>query len=695
MLKTITKFLIFIFFYCTTCFITNAKTIEPIIIDNSNINNIEPIYIYEDKSGLLNASEILKLDSFFISKEKSPNLGLSNSIFWIKFRVLNNTKFNDFILGCSNSIIDEFEIYQIDNNALSKKITLGDNQPFSERKYNHQFLMIDLNLESGTSKEYLLKVKSWEQTVIPLFIGSTQKVYESNTSHDMIFGLFFGIMFVLIFYNIFIFFTVRDSSYLYYIIYISFITLTQAALNGYSFKFIFPNSPHLSNISLIIFNSIAGLAAIKFIQTFLKTKHHLPRLNKGYYFIAVFYILGLITVLLNLKQVSYKLMDFGGFLISFFSLFIAIKMSLKGNQSAKFFLVAWSFFLVGVILFVLKNSGVLPANVFTNHTMTLGVTLEGILLSFALANKINIVQAEKEELILNQNIVLEQKVDERTNELNIALTNLKETQSQLVDAEKMSSLGQLTAGIAHEINNPINFVSSNIPPLRQDIEDLKSIILKYEEIDTPKNLNEKLKEIELLKEELDYEFLKEELNSIINGIEIGAKRTTEIVKGLRNFSRLDENDFLVADLNEGIKSTLAILKSETTDIDINIHLTPNCEIECYPGKLNQVFLNIINNAIHAVNKSNINKGLINISTEKTNGNVLIKITDNGIGITDDIKNKIFDPFFTTKKVGEGTGLGLSIVYRIIENHKGTIEVASEINKGTTFIIKLPTKQEKN
>lgn len=327
--------------------------------------------------------------------------------------------------------------------------------------------------------------------------------------------------------------------------------------------------------------------------------------------------------------------------------------------------------------------------------MQIGSAIETVLLSFALANKINIIQAEKEELIMNQNVILEQKVDERTTELNKTLKNLKETQSQLVDAEKMSSLGQLTAGIAHEINNPINFVSSNIPPLKQDIDDLKTIIKKYEEINSSSNINEKLNEINTLKQELDYEFLKTELNTIINGIETGAKRTAEIVKGLKTFSRLDENDLTLANINEGIESTLTILKSTSFDVDLLLNLNPLPEIECFPGKLNQVFLNVINNAIQATkeNTTRPGKGKVEVTTLSEAKTIKILISDNGYGMTEETKAKIFEPFFTTKKIGEGTGLGLSIVYRIIENHKGKIEVNSIINRGTTFTITLPIKQQ--
>ncbi|MGE3655130.1 MAG: sensor histidine kinase [Flavobacteriales bacterium] len=223
---------------------------------------------------------------------------------------------------------------------------------------------------------------------------------------------------------------------------------------------------------------------------------------------------------------------------------------------------------------------------------------------------------------------------------------------------------------------------------------MKTIIEKYNEINT-NNFDEKIKEVEALRSELDYNFLVEELNGIISSIENGANRTTEIVRSLRNFSRLDESDLMLADINEGIESTLVLLRSEYTGIEIRKELGNLPKIECYPGKLNQVFLNLLNNAIHAVNdkKDSENKKVIEIRTFSEDETIGISIKDNGIGMNKDTQNKIFDPFFTTKEVGKGTGLGLSIVYRIIENHHGTIHVESEENNGTIFTLNLPKHQK--
>ncbi len=270
---------------------------------------------------------------------------------------------------------------------------------------------------------------------------------------------------------------------------------------------------------------------------------------------------------------------------------------------------------------------------------------------------------------------------------------LKEAQTQLVDAEKMASLGQLTAGVAHEINNPINFVSSNISPLKQDIEDLKEILEKYESAESEGEIKASdLKEIKELKEEIDLEFTLEEIDTLLGGIKDGADRTAEIVKGLKNFSRLDESDFKPADVNEGIKNTLLILKNKSGNIQLEENYGDLDELMCLPGKLNQLFMNVFDNAIYACNKHPYAEGekpLVSVSSEQTETEVIVKITDNGTGMDEDTQSKLFEPFFTTKDVGEGTGLGMSIAHGIITNHKGEIKIKSVLGKGTEITIHLP------
>ncbi len=283
------------------------------------------------------------------------------------------------------------------------------------------------------------------------------------------------------------------------------------------------------------------------------------------------------------------------------------------------------------------------------------------------------------------------ELNKKNKELNSTLGKLKNTQSKLVESEKMASLGQLTAGIAHEINNPVNFISGNIGPLTRDIEDIRELFLLVKELDPPDNLREQLTKIRDFRDEIDADFLFEEIELLLKGIKDGAIRTKEIVLGLKNFSRLDEQDFKMANVHDGIDSTLTLLGNKLKNrIDIHKDYAPNLpHIECLPGKLNQVFMNILNNAMDAIE----GEGEIWISTRQLDEMLEIRFKDSGSGMPQEVADHIFEPFFTTKDVGKGTGLGLSITYGIIQQHKGDIRVSSVPGEGTEFVIEVPMVQK--
>lgn len=297
--------------------------------------------------------------------------------------------------------------------------------------------------------------------------------------------------------------------------------------------------------------------------------------------------------------------------------------------------------------------------------------------------------AEKLDILYSS---LEQQVKDRTNELvekneqlESAYKELKEAQSMLIHSEKMKSLGQLVAGVAHELNNPINFIYGNLDHLKNYTDDLIKIIDAYQEI------NEKLAEadltnIENVKKDADYEFILDDLPTLIKSCKDGTERCKQIVLDLKNFSRLDEAIIKEVNIHEGIESTLNILYNKYKH-RINVHKNYGelPKLSCYAGQLNQVFMNILDNAGQAISE----KGDIYIKTRFENDNIVIIFEDNGSGIDQEIMSRIFDPFFTTKPVGGGTGLGLSISYKIIKTHNGTISVESTKGKGTIFTIKIP------
>ena len=289
----------------------------------------------------------------------------------------------------------------------------------------------------------------------------------------------------------------------------------------------------------------------------------------------------------------------------------------------------------------------------------------------------------------------EQTNKEQMQQLEEALDKLKQNQSHLIQAEKMSALGQMVAGVAHEINNPVSFVYGNISHAQEYIKDLLGLLeLYHQEYPNPKPSIKK--EIEAI--ELDY--LQSDLPKMLISMEIGAERISEIVNSLRNFSRLDEAEFKAVDIHEGIDSTLIILanrlkhKKQKSGIEVIKEYQELPLVECYPNQLNQVFMNIINNAIDALDESEKENLQIRIRTQMLEENkVKIYIRDNALGIKQEILDNIFNPFFTTKSIGKGTGLGLSISHQIItEKHKGTINCTSTPGEGTEFLITIPVQQ---
>lgn len=288
-------------------------------------------------------------------------------------------------------------------------------------------------------------------------------------------------------------------------------------------------------------------------------------------------------------------------------------------------------------------------------------------------------------------IELDNKVKERTKELENANNELKSAQSMMVHSEKMRSLGQLVAGITHEINNPINFIHGNMAHLKNYSHALIEIIKLYESFET--NLSEEQqKQLKELKEQVELDFITEDLPMLINSCHEGTERTKNIILDLKNFSRLDEMVINDINLPKEIDTTLNILYNKIKGkIEIVKEYADNLpSVEGFGGQLNQVFMNILDNSCYAIKET----GTIYIRLQKSEKDVIIELEDTGCGMNMEQQKKIFEPFYTTKPVGEGTGLGMSISYKVIQQHNGVISVESVEGKGTKFRIQLPIKMER-
>jgi len=285
---------------------------------------------------------------------------------------------------------------------------------------------------------------------------------------------------------------------------------------------------------------------------------------------------------------------------------------------------------------------------------------------------------------------LEIEVERKTKEI-------KETQAQLLQQEKMASIGQLAAGVAHEINNPMGFISSNLNTLEEYARDIRSLIEQYRPLISGLNetmvveegraaISETLDRIVALEKDMDIDFVLDDIPNLMKESQEGAERIKKIVIDLKDFAHPGDQELKHADINRSLDSTLNIVWNELkykSTVTKNYGDLPH--VRCYPQQLNQVFMNFLVNAAQAIEK----QGEINIMTRALDGKVEIAISDTGSGIPKENLSRIFDPFFTTKDVGKGTGLGLNVAYNIIKKHKGTIDVKSEVGKGTTFTIRIP------
>jgi signal transduction histidine kinase len=610
-------------------------------------------------------------------------------------------------------VIDNFDLYFADPGQSKHLINLTSDIPSRDSKLikqNNTF--INCIIFPDSVRTIYLRIKSSASGILPIHISSANDFFKKADYDNIVAGGFMGVILIMALYNLVLYFIVRDVSYLYYVSFIVFLGVSQILLRGYGISFFVSKKVILNNYLIPFARVLFGYSVLLFASSFLQLKQNLKSYFKFYYLLYALYSCGLIAIIMGKVLLAYILITLSATVVSICLLIIGGLLYFKGFRPAKYFMLSWGIFLASILVAVAHSRGFIVHNSFTSNIIIYSSALELILFSIALADKINFyrrqasdtqqlsltIAKENERLITEQNIQLEAEVNIRTQQLiqtnqslSATIEDLQSTQIKLVETEKMASLGQLTAGVAHEINNPINYVSANVKPLRLDFLEIFSVIDKYKEAGETPDKRELLVNANEYNKSIDIDFLKDEILSLLNGIEEGAGRTAEIVQSLRTFSGTDEKILKLVDINKAILNTLILLRTSTPyNIEIKPTLNKLPLLNCYPGKINQVFINLINNGIQAIKAKEVqNHESISIITTDAPDHIVIEIIDTGVGMTKNVKQKIFEPFFTTKEIGEGIGLGLSIVFGIIEDHKGTIKVSSEPGKGSSFVITLP------
>jgi len=660
------------------------------------------LLIKEDPAGNLQIGDLLATDDYMPCRSVVPNLGLTRSAFWIKATLVNAASSGNPVMLIDYPEIDELDIYVTSNGRITQALHGGDARPVDQKDRNAPSYSYELDVPYGGIVDVYIRAKSTKQLQLPIFLQNERRSTVQKLNRNFFMGGYVAIMLVMVLYNFFVSISIRERSYYLYILYLVTVCLTQVSFNGYGAFYFWPGQLWVNHHASTTLTVLTMVFACEFMQLFISADKYIRSFRKVKYAIYIVAILGAAICFFGLEQEGYQVIQATSTIMALYVLYVAIFIALKRHRPAKYFLAAWAVFVTGIIVFVAKDWGLLPYNDLTKYMMTIGSSIEVVLLSFGLADRINELRREKdrsqadalrtarekEQFIREQNTVLEQRVMERTHALQESNDHLKLTQGQLVSAEKMASLGQLTAGIAHEINNPINFISSSIPPLKRDLNDLREVLDAYRQ--AGKELPS-MAAAHALEERIGLEDTIREVEDILGAMEHGTTRTSEIVRGLRTFSRLDEDDLKEADINECLRSTVVVLGPQFRNgIQVEYDLREMPPVECFPGKLNQLFMNLLNNAAHAVKMRHGNTGgIVRVATRLEDGEVEVIIADNGIGMEESVKARLFEPFFTTKDVGEGTGLGLSIAQGIIEKHHGRIRVESQPGIGTTFIISFP------
>ena len=666
---------------------------------------------------LMGVPEVVQSEAWVPVNQVVPSLGLSDRVSWVRLKI-DLRRENGQLIEIQNAGIDELTGYMVCDGKVIASYERGVLQPGVHDATFGTYPTFPVPLVECDELYAVFRLKSTKPLLLPVRVTGPREVLNDAHRRDILFAAYFGVILVMLLYNLFLFLSVGDRSYLEYSLFIFMIGGTQLVLNGYAPYFNVNEWPWLNERITHLFGVFSGLTTIVFAQNFLRLSRYVPWLHKllnGYFLV---YLVAFGLVLSGQLIWAYNVINFCAAAIFFFIPGAIITMR-KGYSPAKYFLLAFSIFIVAVVVFVMKDAGVVPYNQWTFFALPLGSAIEMVLLSLALASRINQLKKESahareeqlrilqinERMVREQNTKLEERVRDRTADLEqvnasmrTTLEELQSTQQQLIQSEKLASIGQLTAGIAHELNNPINFVSSSAQSLRRDFEDLNEVIELVKSLDPAAGvLEDQVGQLKERLSQLDIEFTQREIEELLNGIEDGTGRTSEIVKGLRIFSRMDGDNFIQAQLNELIESTLVVLRSNFKDsavveLDLGSDVPP---VMCQPGRLNQVFMNIITNAVQAMSTMDreVEENCVTIRTARVESIgqawAEVRIKDTGMGMSESVKSQIFDPFFTTKPVGEGTGLGLSIVMGILRDHNAEVEVESKEGTGTEFIIRFP------
>jgi len=486
--------------------------------------------------------------------------GLTGYAYWYKVELENFAA--DQYLVLSDPLIHEIDVYFVNDSGLIRHSRSGASLAFEKREVkvpNYYFL-----LPQG-SYTCCIRLKKHDNFQFPLSIASFKYLTEKGHNKNMALGIYFGILFVLIFYNFFIYSYIKEKSYLYYIFYLCFLMFATGNLQGVSFEYLWPNRPYF-NLFSPSYVAVLHTAIVLFVMSLLQTKIYLPKLTKGFYLFIGIFILNIIINLFS-HTISIGIIQFTGFPLAVYLISTGIQSYRKGVQVAKFFLWVWSLYVLCFIIYLAQLNGFIVSNVFTRNSIFYGSALEAILFSLVLAYRLKMLRIEKEEaqqreiqLRIDNQQILEHQEETLQLKVDEAMVKLKRYQSDLVQSEKMNSLGRMAAGVAHEINNSIHVSGTSISIIDRNVGHIKKYFHQFETDLEFKNIRNGSEEVRAFGSEMNEIF--DDLAVSISKAEVGIKRTAEITEGLKYFSKVGAKTAVIStDINRNISSMVLLQRS--------------------------------------------------------------------------------------------------------------------------------------
>ncbi|PZX58125.1 7TM diverse intracellular signaling domain-containing protein [Algoriphagus chordae] len=607
--------------------------------------------------------------------------------YWFYFEL--KSEVSQLFLSIPQLFISKIELYKIEGNQ-PRLLSKGGTDSFDKERYlKYPGELFDMEVQKAESASYLLRINRVLYKTLSARVISGKKLISLQQRNFTAEGILLGIILGVIIYHILIFIRVKEREYLLLSIYMIFLIALIASISGASYGILSFSDPSWNYKLFNILGPFTSIFSLWFSIVFLGIKKDKnPRYWKIYTAFQILYIFAILFSLFSvpfLERTSYFLSA----PTSIFLLYLGFRRYKDGFKPAAIYLAAYIPASISVIILSLYIYGLLEYYWVIHNSLLIGVVLQAIFFSLAVATKIRILIEEKESILKAENTNLEDKVRKRTIDLERSLNELRTMQAQLVQAEKMASLGELTAGIAHEIQNPLNFVNNFSEVSTEMIQEIEE---------------ERAKDKAAIDEGLISEILAD-IKENLSKINRHGKRADSIVKGMLEHSRTNSGEKLPTDINgladEFIRLSFHGLRAKDKSFNANfkLDLDPDLpKINVIPQDIGRVLLNLINNAFYACAErsqtavrekiDDYNPEVI-VSTQVARSSIIIEVKDNGSGIPDSIKEKIFNPFFTTKPSGSGTGLGLSMSYDIVKAHGGEIKVDSIAGHGSTFTITLP------